>query len=453
SNLRRRGREIPPRRGRRRDDHLGPSASRGGLCGSLARRADVLAAGAGIRFAESHARDHEPAEGAGPASLRTRELYQDPAGIPPQLEPPAFRFMHILTRCPLECGGKVRFPQNSQRVRGSSDRALAFKSLAVALTEPLRTDVLQLSLTTAEKIDEHEHWTKAHILRSLAGSLPERLLERALIIAEGIGNKAAKAEALGSVPSGDHSPGDLALSPVHAQPARRRRFVGRTWSGCLLLVGVGGPHHGRANPRQGGRVETEGHLDGWSGSARLSRRKPRPPRCRRRSRIRPRSLSPLSRSWQRGAPQDRSRRRERSLADPGERGQPYGLASGPLPPSTCRKSFLRALQQQDERGHAQALASTCESRPSRDDFSRHRRLVGRRPRAVAKASAAGGRRRVAGGGSQSPTGVQGSVRRLGEAAYGCFRRSGHDLRLPSEANVSPTPIFGETRRRRLVLGL
>ena len=30
-----------------------------------------------------------------------------------------------------------------------------------------------------------------------------------------------------SVPSGDHSPGDLALSPVHPQPARRRGFARR----------------------------------------------------------------------------------------------------------------------------------------------------------------------------------------------------------------------------------
>ena len=51
SRLRRRGREIPPRRGRRRDDHLGPVASRGGLHGSLARRTYIVVAGAGIRFA------------------------------------------------------------------------------------------------------------------------------------------------------------------------------------------------------------------------------------------------------------------------------------------------------------------------------------------------------------------------------------------------------------------
>src|SRR5271166_2566582 len=48
---------------------------------------------------------------------------------------------------------------------------------------------------------------------------------------------------------------------------------------AAVLRPVRARDHGRANPRQGGRVETEGHLDGWSGSARLSRRKPRPPRC------------------------------------------------------------------------------------------------------------------------------------------------------------------------------
>ena len=49
--------------------------------GSLDRRTGILAAIAGICIGQSDARNHESAEDAGPASLRTRQLYQDPAGI------------------------------------------------------------------------------------------------------------------------------------------------------------------------------------------------------------------------------------------------------------------------------------------------------------------------------------------------------------------------------------
>jgi transposase len=87
---------------------------------------------------------------------------------------------------------------------------------------------------------------------------------------------------------------------------------------AAVLRPVRARDHGRAYPRQGGRLEAEGHLDGRSGSARLPGGKPRSPCRRRRGRVRPRPLSSLSRSRQRGAPQDASRRRERLFADPNE---------------------------------------------------------------------------------------------------------------------------------------
>ena len=89
----------------------------------------------------------------------------------------------------------------------------------------------------------------------------------------------------------------------------------------------------------------EGHLDGRSGSARLPGRKSRPPRCRRRGRVRPRPLSPLSRSRQRGAPQDSPRRREPSLAGSDEQDRPKNRRRidvagspllDPLEPDLCR---------------------------------------------------------------------------------------------------------------------
>ena len=63
-----------------------------------------------------------------------------------------------------------------------------------------------------------------------------------------------------------------------------------------------------------------------------------------------------------------------------------------------RRGVSRALQQQDERRHAAALAPTGESLARRDDFGRDRRRLDRRPRATEKASAARGGRRVPGGG-------------------------------------------------------
>ena len=80
----------------------------------------------------------------------------------------------------------------------------------------------------------------------------------------------------------------------------------------------------------------------WSGSPRLPGGKSRPPRCRRGGRVRPRPLSPLSRSRQRGAPQDSPRRREPSLASSDEqdsrrtggglmsRGHLYWILSNPI---------------------------------------------------------------------------------------------------------------------------
>ena len=50
---------------------------------------------------------------------------------------------------------------------------------------------------------------------------------------------------------------------------------------AAVLRPVRARDHGRANPRQGRRLETEGHLDGRSGSARLPGRRPRPPYRRR----------------------------------------------------------------------------------------------------------------------------------------------------------------------------
>ena len=55
----------------------------------------------------------------------------------------------------------------------------------------------------------------------------------------------------------------------------------------------------------GGLSLKKSSVRGRSGSARLPGGKPRSPRCRRRGRIRPRPLSPLSRSRQRGEAQDR----------------------------------------------------------------------------------------------------------------------------------------------------
>ena len=56
--------------------------------------------------------------------------------------------------------------------------------------------------------------------------------------------------------------------------------MGRLTLNMLLVFRpVRAGDHRRANPRQGRRLEAEGHLDGRSGPARLPGRGPRPPRC------------------------------------------------------------------------------------------------------------------------------------------------------------------------------
>ena len=60
-------------------------------------------------------------------------------------------------------------------------------------------------------------------------------------------------------------------------------------------------------------------------------------------------------------------------------GDPFQASArddGPRP----RRGLSRALQQQDERGDAEALAPTRKSASRRDDFRRHRRRLDRRPR-------------------------------------------------------------------------
>ncbi len=114
-----------------------------------------------------------------------------------------------------------------------------------------------------------------------------------------------------------------------------------------------------------------------------------------------------------------------------------------------RRGVSRALQQQDQRRHAEALAPPRQSLARGGDHRQHRRLLDRRPRPTEKAPAAGGRRRVPGGDSQGATRLQGPVRRLGQAAYGRRRRSGLDLRLPDQAHSriqAPAAQRAEDRR-------
>ena len=98
-------------------------------------------------------------------------------------------------------------------------------------------------------------------------------------------------------------------------------------------------------------------------------------------------------------------------------GDPFRASArddGPRP----RRGVSRAFQQQDERGHAEALAPARQSAARRDDLRRHRRLLDHRPQPIEKASAAGERRGVSGQDSRGQTRRQGAVRRLGQAAHG-----------------------------------
>ena len=100
-----------------------------------------------------------------------------------------------------------------------------------------------------------------------------------------------------------------------------------------------------------------------------------------------------------------------------------------------RRGVSRTLQQQDQRGHAETLASSSPIRRLPTTISAAiGDVLDHRPCAVAKAAAAGRRRRVPRRRSQGPAGMQGALRRLGQAAYRRHRRSGHDLRLPGQAH-------------------
>src|SRR5208337_2350691 len=109
--------------------------------------------------------------------------------------------------CP-ECGvRKVATPW----ARAGSGFTLLFEAyvLALAKTMPIAT--------AAERLGEHDTrlW---------------RIVEHYVWHCHGVGGLVAEEHDENqllriSVPSGDHSPGDLALSPVHAQLSRRRRFA------------------------------------------------------------------------------------------------------------------------------------------------------------------------------------------------------------------------------------
>ena len=114
-------------------------------------------------------------------------------------------------------------------------------------------------------------------------------------------------------------------------------------------------------------------------------------------------------------------------------GDPFQASArddGPRP----RGGLPRAFQQQDERGDAEALAPARQSASRRDDLRRHRRRLDHRPQPIERAASACRRRGFPGENSRSQTRGQGEVRRLGQAAHGGCRRSGHDLRLPDQAH-------------------
>ena len=115
-----------------------------------------------------------------------------------------------------------------------------------------------------------------------------------------------------------------------------------------------------------------------------------------------------------------------------------------------RRGVSRTFQQQDQRGHAEALASTGQSAPCRDDFGRHRRRPGSSTLAqLQKLRPLADRRCIPRRRAQSPARMQGAVRRLDQAAYRNKRRSGHDLRLPGEAHSriqAPAAQRAEDRR-------
>ena len=82
-------------------------------------------------------------------------------------------------------------------------------------------------------------------------------------------------------------------------------------------------------------------------------------------------------------------------------GDPFQASArddGPRP----RGGLSRALQQQDERGDAEALAPARQSASRRDDFRRHRRRLDHRPEPIERAAPAGGRRGVSRQDSRRP---------------------------------------------------
>ena len=206
---------------------------------------------------------------------------------------------------------------------------------------------------------------------------------------------------------------------THAHSARR--------SASGLGRGVG-PHAADArlhqpHPASRGAGALAGRVDGDPHSAPArDHLRDQPPAARRHSRPLPR------RRRARGSDEPGRGRADEAHphGEPGDRRLPQHQRRGRDPFRTLaqddgarpRRGVSRTLQQQDQRGHAEALASPRQSLPRRDDFSRHRRLLDRRSDAIAKASAARGRRCVPGGYSQSQARGQGPVRRLGQAAYG-----------------------------------
>jgi starch phosphorylase len=98
------------------------------------------------------------------------------------------------------------------------------------------------------------------------------------------------------------------------------------------------------------------------------------------------------------------------------------------------RALPRALQQQDQRRHAAALAAPRQSRPRRGHHERHRRRLDHRPRAAPEAGPARRRsglpRRRAGG--EAPG--QAAIRGLAAYGHGTDRGPRHDLRLPGQAH-------------------
>ena len=99
-----------------------------------------------------------------------------------------------------------------------------------------------------------------------------------------------------------------------------------------------------------------------------------------------------------------------------------------------RRDVSRAIQQQDQRRHAAALAADGQPGPGATDYRSHRRGLDHRSGRIAKDRAAGRRRRLPRRLPKGQAGCQGPVRALAEVDLGPDRRSRIDLRLPDQAH-------------------